>query len=116
MIQLTGLTNDPKQQYTVVTEDNIEFQFYLEYIDNQRQWIYSIGYGSNFILNQNEFTLVFAVNLIRQYINILPFGIACSTPDGSDPLYLNDFINGRVNIGILSQADVQSVERNLYGL
>lgn len=49
------------------------------------------------------------LNLLCQYNNIIPFGIGVIIDDGGEPFLVNDFSSGRVQLAILTPAEVQAV-------
>jgi hypothetical protein len=109
---LTEITNDFKQRLEVTLEDNNTFILQLEFIQSQNNWFYSITYGDNFRIVNHR--LVTSFNILRQYRRLIPFGIGCTTSDGTDPYYVDDFVTGRVEITILTQDEVNTIEQGVY--
>jgi hypothetical protein len=58
--------------------------------------------------------LVTFPNLLRPWQNIVPFGFACVTNDGQDPVGSEDFVTGYAVLYILAAADVLAVEANVF--
>ena len=112
MKQITEISDDPNQSFDIVTEDNQVFQLQLNYSDQQQGWFYSIVF-EDFTLNNSR--LVTSFNVLRSYSNILPFGIAIATEDGSEPIFIDDFSTGRVSFFLLTAAEVEEVEERVYG-
>tara|TARA_R110000751_G_scaffold299695_4_gene411061 strand:- start:8773 stop:9126 length:354 start_codon:yes stop_codon:yes gene_type:complete len=112
MKQLVELTSDPKQQHTVVLEDGDSFTLQLSYLEQQRMWSYSIAYSDTFIMRNSR--LVMSKNLLRQYKNILPFGIICEHISNADPFLIDDFSSNRAILYILTSDEVEQVEDNIY--
>ncbi len=48
--------------------------------------------------------------MLRQFRNIIPFGLACVIADGFEPVYQDDFTSGRASLYLLNEADVAEVE------
>jgi len=111
MKQITEISQDPKQRFDVVTEDNQNFELVLEYSDQQQGWFYNITFG-DFILNGAR--LVTGTNILRSYQNIIPFGISILTDDLSEPLFIDDFSTDRVRMFLLTEAEVEQVETDFY--
>ena len=111
MRQLTAISTDPKQKFTVVTEDNQSFELSLEYSDQQQCWFYSITFG---ILSINGSRIVTGANILRNYKNVLPFGLAVTTDDLSEPFLIDDFSTGRVGFFVLTAAEVTGIETDFY--
>jgi len=53
-------------------------------------------------------------NILRNYKNILPFGISIITEDGSEPFLIDDFSTGRVGFFVLNKEEVESFESQFY--
>lgn len=105
------ITNDAKQQYTLVTEDGDTVVLALNFLASQSLWSFSLTYGDLII---NGLILTCGPNIIRGYKNNVPFGIAITSTDKLDPFYQNDFISGRIKFYLLSAADVASVEAEFF--
>ena len=52
--------------------------------------------------------------MLRQYRNIIPFGIACLTASGLDPYTVDDFQNQASNLYLLTAEDVAGIEAELF--
>lgn len=96
------------QQITLNDEDEGRNIFVLlRYMPFQRRWIMNIEYEGVTI---NGIALGNSVNVLRNYRNILPFGVAITTSDGFDPYYLQDFSSGRAVFRLLDSSDVAEAE------
>jgi len=107
MRYLSTISNEFKQKFLVNTEDNKVFTLQLEFIENQQSWNYSIIYN-NFSINKKRLTT--HPNFLRQFVNFLPFGLACETSDNGEPFAIDDFTTGRVKIYLLTQSECQEIE------
>ncbi len=58
--------------------------------------------------------LVTSPNLLRPWQNIVPFGCACVTLDGQDPVGSQDFVNGYATLYVLNAVGVLTVEAQVY--
>lgn len=110
---ITEITDDPKQQMSVVSEDGDVFELYLEYRESQGLWFANVVYGSTVI---NGIGLVKSANLLRQWKNIIPFGISITCTDKGDPYYLEDFSKKRCQLVVLTAAEVLLIEDEIYGV
>lgn len=110
---LTELSNDYKQKHRVVLENNEEFDFTLEFIQQQEGWFYTIKYGDNFEVKGQR--LVLGMNIIRKWKNLLPFGLGVISEDLIEPSFIDDFTSGRIEINILNENDVEQIEEEIYG-
>ena len=53
---------------------------------------------------------------MNQFENIIPFGIGIIVTDGGEPFLINDFSSGRVQMAILTPAEVDQVNDYYQGL
>jgi hypothetical protein len=109
--QITEISNDPKQRFDIITEDNQTFELKLEYSDQQQGWFYSITFGDVII---NGSRIITGLNILRNYQNILPFGISILTDDLSEPIFIDDFATERVKFFLLTEEEVQTIETDFY--
>lgn len=111
MYQITQLDNNPKQEITMILEDNSRVTFNFEYKSNQMGWFFGVKYQD---YNYQNIRLVTAYNLLRAYRNYLPFGLRVDTQGAEEPTDLNDFINGFSVVFLLTKEDIETVEKNYY--
>jgi hypothetical protein len=107
MTEITGLTLAPKQSLTLILLDGTQVPFYMEYIDGQQGWFYSITYGN---WGSTYRRMVVSGNMLRGFRNIIPFGLGCMTSDGYEPIMINDFANNRASLFLLDSTDVLAIE------
>ena len=76
-------------------------------------------FGNNApVFNNYETTCIQVTNnpnILRQVKNLYNFGIGCSVIDGTEPWFVDDFLTGRASLFVLNKADVDYVEKNIYG-
>lgn len=107
MKQIKSLTNDAKQIINLVLDDGSKVKMSIEFIPNQSGWFYSIESDDLTVYGRR---LVNSPNLLRQFRNIISFGISCTAIDGFEPIYQDDFVNGRCSFFVLNSDDVVEVE------
>ena len=107
MTQITGITANAKQTLTLVLPNGGQATLYLEYMEGQQGWFYSISYGT---WSATYRRLVVTANMLRGFRNIIPFGLGIMTTDGYETLFINDFVNGRASLFLLDQDDVNTFE------
>lgn len=107
---LNEITNYPKQKFTVITTEGEEFTLKLNYSPTQQLWFFDIEYN-DFILNNH--CAVTSYNMLKQWKNILPFGMGIICTDEGDPYFIDDFSSKRCRVTILSIAEVEELERLL---
>lgn len=109
MKQITTITDAPNQNIVVVLDDGSKVNLNLNYFSNQQGWFYSINYNnSQFIVNNRR--LVTSPNMLSAFQNIIPFGLAVTTTDGYEPVFIDDFITKRASFYVLNQADVEAIQ------
>jgi len=111
MKQIVEITNDYNQLLNITTEDNQIFELKLTYSDQQQGWFYSINFG-DIIINGSR--IVTGANILRSYKNIISFGIAVTTDNLSEPVFLDDFSTQRVKFYLLTSEEVKAVEIDFY--
>ena len=113
MKQINNLTDDARQITHFVLDDGNIIDITFTYLATIQHWQIDIIHSKLTLYGQ---LLSSNFNLLRQYKNILNFGIACITSDGTEPVLQNDFISGRVAIYILDEIDVQTIEQGILSL
>lgn len=117
MIQLTKLTIVAYQSFKLRGEKGEEIAVELRYAPRMKRWMMNISY-LDFNL-PNGAMLANAPNILRNYRKNIPFGILCTSTDGFDPAYLDDFISvgnavPRVTLCLLNSDEVKLVESEFY--
>lgn len=111
---VTGITSDPKQQMTLVLDDGSQVYLYIEYNQQQLGWFMNLAWsGSDWTLDTRRITA--SPNLLRQWQNVIPFGIAVITQGNVEPLNLTDFVDGTATVYLLTAQDVLNIEANTFG-
>jgi len=112
MYSIEGLTDDPKQQQTVILPNSKSANLYIEYKPMQLGWFLSLDYESFSVKNVR---IVSSPNFFHQFKNLLPFGVACFVQDDQEPLLQQDFLSGRAKLYILDRSEVTLYEEILSG-
>lgn len=110
MYKINSLASEPKQQITMYIE-NTRIVLTFVYKSNQLGWFFNFEYNDNVYQN---IRLTTSPNILRGYRNWLPFGIACQTMDGLEPLDIDDFTTGYATVYLLTKKDVQTIESLYY--
>lgn len=108
---ITSLTSHPNQMHRLVLENNETADFHLYYSARMQSWFYDIDYKK---LTINGIKVVLTPNSLRQYRNIIPFGISFMTDSEVEPFERECFTSGRVQMGILNAEEIKQVEVNIY--
>lgn len=111
MYLINALGSEPKQQFTMNIENNIRIVLNFEYKANQLGWFFGFEYEGE---SYQNIRLTTSLNILRAYRNWLPFGIACKTLDGLEPMDIDDFVTGYATVYLLSKDDVNAIEGTYY--
>lgn len=111
MLLINSLTNNPMQQFTLTGIPGIQISVLLRFMPRTQIWNMDITYG-DFVAE--GIPLVCSPNLLRQWRNIIPFGLACTSIYFLDPYTVNDFANQIANLYLLDSADVAAVEAEFF--
>jgi hypothetical protein len=107
MTYINTITDDPVQTMTLKLDNGDSVIFNLSYFESQKGWFYNITYGTFALYNRR---IVTGVNMLRGFRNLLPFGFACITDDGYEPVFKEDFKNSRAKFLLLDETDIGKVE------
>ena len=115
---INGLTNAPNQTIQVSLEDGSVFTLNLYYRPQQNGWFFDVIWpGSSVIpipFSSYNRRLVASPNVLRQFRQLIDFGILVATPDNSDPNLQTAFVDGSTVVTLLNAADVTSMETNFF--
>lgn len=99
--QKTFLTGNQGQRITLT----------VRYMPSQRLWLMDVLYDS---FSAYGLVLVNGVNLLRNYKNLIPFGLACGTPDLLDPYNIGDFASGYARLYLLTNDEKNQIELDFF--
>lgn len=113
MQQITQLTDDAKQKATVILDDGSSITINIEYKPLQLGWfITELSYKT---FDLQGFRIVTSPNLLRQFKNLIPFGLACFVQQNDEATQQQDFLSGRATLFVLSAQEVVDYEAILSG-
>lgn len=109
--QIQTITDDALQVQNFTLADGSQLQITFYYRPRQIGWfILNLTYQT-FILNEVRITN--SPNMLRQFKNQLPFGLACVTDQLREPTQQGDFASGAAILYILTAQEVQDYEEFL---
>ena len=108
---LNNLTDAADQQMTITLSDGSTAQLEFIYRPGVQRWFLNVIHP---FLTLNGFGITQGPNILRQWRNIIPFGICVQSVDLIDPIQSTDFKTGRVSVYILSAAEVKTLEQTVY--
>lgn len=108
-----GITAQSCQSSRVILDDGSAFSFTLTFKPMQLGWfITDLTYG-NFELQGVR--VVVSPNILHQYKNQIPFGLACYSQNNREPSLVTDFSDKSATLYTLSAAEVAQVARLISG-
>jgi hypothetical protein len=110
MTLISNLSDQADMIVYVPLADGTTVQYEFLYLPTIQRWAINVIHPT---ITINGFMLVVAPNCLRQWKDVIPFGLMCTSTDGADPFNIEDFVNGRIQVYSLEAADVQYVEDNI---
>ena len=111
MFLISSITSDARQKFSVPLDNGNSVSFSLYYYPTQYSWYFDFTYKDH--TSQGN-RVVLSPNTLRQYRNIMPFGVAFISEGVVEPFKINDFSTGRVKMYILDSQEVQQIEKDIF--
>lgn len=111
MTTVTGLTSQSTQSSFLTLDDGALVAIYMTYCPQQRGWFANISWSDWSITGMR---LCAAPNILRQWKDRIPFGLALLTTDDSEPMSQDAFSSDFARLILLNSADVASVDALAY--
>lgn len=113
MFIVSSISADAKQKQTLSLSNGTSFTIQMEYKPLQSSWFFtSIAYGDFEITNLRICT---SPNMLHQYKNKIPFGIAVTSIGNFEPTQQQDFSSGRSVMYILDSTETDQYYQFLQG-
>ncbi len=113
MYLIQQVTDDSLQLQTLILPDGSSLSLTIYFVPMQYGWfITNLTYGS-FVLNGLRITN--SPNMLHQFKNQIPFGLACVSTDDREPSQQQDFSSGASKLFIVSAAEVEQYSEFLSG-
>ena len=111
---IQNITNDAYQTQTLILESGQAVDVTMRFVPLQYGWfITEISYGT---FTLTGLRICVSPNMLRQFKNQIPFGLACYANSASrEPTQQQDFSSGAFSLYILTQAEVFEYEEILAG-
>ena len=104
MLEFTDITNETYQSKRVLLTDGTFFDITIYFIPMQYKWvIISLTYDGFTIKNHR---ICNSPNMLHQFKNKLPFGLACFSDADREPMFIDDFSEGASKIYVLTEDEV----------
>lgn len=111
MQQITNLSDEADQLTKVVLADGSVAIFEFIYLPTIERWSFNVSHPD---ITVNCMILCAGANVLRDFRNIIPFGLGCYSTDGADPFYIEDFKSGRITLFVLDESEVDYFETNVF--
>lgn len=113
MFKIEQVTDYPLQTQTIVIPDGSSFQITIRFVSMQFGWfINRISYGT---FELNGLRITNSPNMLYQFQNQIPFGLACFSQSSREPSLAQDFLTEYSELYVLDQADVELYQGILNG-
>lgn len=113
MLLLQSISADAKQKVTLVLPDGTSMLLRIRFMSQQDGWV--IDELTRETLTIHGMRICVSPNLLHQYRNTMPFGLACFSKDNREPTQQEDFSSGAAKLYILTQAEVAYFQGVLTG-
>src|SRR5574343_1012211 len=100
------ITNAPYQIQTFVLPDNSQLYVEMRFVPLQYGWFFQKLVYKDFEIEQMR--ICTSPNMLFQYRNLLPFGLACITTDSGEPKLQDDFLSKYAQLYILTAEEVDA--------
>lgn len=104
MYLVQQITDDALQKQTLILPDGTSLALTIYFRPAQIGWFIQILTYQAFILQGTRITV--SPNMLHQYRNQIPFGLACYSTDNREPTQQEDFSSGAAKLYILSADEV----------
>lgn len=111
MYQIQQVTDDTRQKQSIVLLDGSTVSISLYFIPMQMGWFIDELIYKDFTIN--GIRVCNSLNMLRQFKNQIPFGLACLSTDNREPTLQQDFSSGNSILYILTAAEVEEYEEYL---
>lgn len=115
MNRIENISNDPNQIINVQLADGSFLKLQLVFMAAISRWVMTAAHPDFPGGTANNINVCVHPNMFRPWREVINFGMACTAIDGVDPVYIDDFSNGRVSLFLLTADDVIAVEENVFG-
>lgn len=106
MYEITQITVDPTQNRNLILYDGSVLRMTMIFKPMQYGWFATLVYGTSFTIN--NIRIVNSPNILQQWRNLIPFGLACYSTQNREPMQQQDFIAGNSKLYILDHAEVEA--------
>jgi hypothetical protein len=116
MFIINQITADPLQTQNLILPDGTQIIFQIQFVQQQQGWFFnSLQYDAgNFLITGMR--ICNSPNMLHQFRNLIPFGMACYSVANREPSLLQDFISQNSKLYILTAQEVAAYANTINGL
>lgn len=104
MYLIQQITSDPLQKQTLILPDGTSLSLTLYFMPMQYAWVITELVYGDFLLQGVRISN--SPNILYQFQNQIPFGLACYSTQNREPTQQQDFSSGASKLYILDAAEV----------
>jgi hypothetical protein len=104
MLQIQQITDAPLQNQTLILPDGTSLSLSLYFRPMQFGWFITQLIYNDFVLR--ELRITNNPNMLYQFKNQIPFGLACFSLQNREPTQQNDFVSGASTLYVLTSEEV----------
>lgn len=113
MYEIQQVTSDARQKQNLILPDGSILSLTIYFIPMQYGWFITELIYEGFVLNGVRITN--SPNILHQFKNQIPFGLACFSKSGREPSQKEDFSSGASKLYILTEEEVRYYSEQLSG-
>lgn len=106
MLRVTSITNDPYQKQTLFLPNGQSVVLFLYFRPMQFGWFIPELRYQDFVIKGLRITN--SPNMLFQFMNQIPFGLACYSKENREPTLQDDFSSGNSVLYILTEDECQA--------
>jgi hypothetical protein len=115
VLQIQNWTTDTDQTQAIVLQDGSLMTLEIYFRQQQQGWFIKSLVWSTTGFTVTGLRITNNPNMLLQWKNIIPFGLACFTTDGYEPSLQQDFSSGASILYVLTSAEVAQLDGLLAG-
>ena len=105
MLRINQITSYPNQSQNVVLPDGTFFSIQIEFVPMQLGWFITNFAYQTFTLSGLRICVL--PDLLYQFKNLVPFGLACATNEKREPTQQQDFASNAFQLYVVTQQEVE---------
>lgn len=114
MVLIDNLSNAAVQETALQMPDGSTGVLALTYRGAIQRWTFDFTHTQFPAGAATGQMLTVHPNILRQWKNLLSFGLAVVSTTGTDAVSIDDFVNGAVLLYLLDAADVAAIEESFF--